>query len=373
MKMIKKNHNKEIDCEIMIVGGGPAGISTWLHLNKYNPDLATKCVLIEKEKYPRDKVCGGALGGWTETILEQLKFEMNVPSVSIHTVECRLGKDIYQHKQRNFFRIIRRIEFDHALVKTAVNRGLKLYENEMFTDILRKKNHLLIKTNRGKYKVRVLIGADGSLSRVRHNMNFLQKPHLTPTIEIFSLANQNYDPEFFKNTVTIDFSPVTEDLQGYVWHFPCLYENQPFMNHGIGDFRIYKNKQRANLKKIFTRELQDRNIQINQKYWFSHPINVLEEDCTLSEPNILLVGDAAGIDSAIGGGIHLALSYGDVAALSIVEAFENNDFSFNDYKMSFQNHLVGKYIRKLNYLAREMYDDNTKILSTIREIFSKRK
>ena len=371
--MIKKNNNEEIDCEIMIVGGGPAGISTWLHLNKYNPDLAAKCVLIEKEKYPRDKVCGGALGGWTETILEQLKFEMNVPSVSIHTVDCRLGKDIYQHKQHNFFRIVRRIEFDHALVKTAVNRGLKLYENEIFTDILRKKNHLLIKTNRGKYKVRVLIGADGALSRVRNHMNSLQKPHLTPTIEIFSLANQNYDPEFFKNTVTIDFSPVTDDLQGYVWHFPCLYENQPFMNHGIGDFRIYKNKQRANLKKIFTRELQDRNIQINQKYWLSHPINVLEENCTLSVPNILLVGDAAGIDSAIAGGIHLALSYGDVAALSIVEAFENNDFSFNDYKMSFQNHLVGKYIRKLNYLAREMYDDNTKILSTIREIFSKRK
>ncbi len=145
------------------------------------------------------------------------------------------------------------------------------------------------------------------------------------------------------------------------------------MNHGIGDFRIYKNKQRADLKKIFTRELHDRNIQINHKYWLSHPINVLEEDCTLSEPNVLLVGDAAGIDSAIGGGIHLALSYGDVAALSIVEAFENNDFSFNDYKMRFQNHLVGKYIRKLNYLAREMYEDNTKILPSIREIFSKRK
>ncbi len=373
MKMTKTNHNTEVDYEIMIVGGGPAGISTWLHLNKYNPDLASKCVLIEKEKYPRDKVCGGALGGWTETILEQLKFKVNVPSVPIHTAECRLGKEIYQHKQHNFFRIVRRIEFDHALVKTAVNRGLKLYENEIFTDVIRKTNHLLIQTNQREYKVRVLIGADGALSRVRHNMNPLKKPRLTPAIEIFSLADQNYDHEFFKNTVTIDFSQVTEGLQGYVWHFPCLYENQPFMNHGIGDFRIYQNKQRADLKKIFTRELHARNIHISPKYWSSHPITILEEDCTLSEPNILLVGDAAGIDSAIGGGIHLALSYGDVAALSIIEAFENNDFSFNDYKMRFQNHLVGKYIRKLNYLAREMYDDNTKILLTIREIFSKRK
>jgi flavin-dependent dehydrogenase len=204
-------------------------------------------------------------------------------------------------------------------------------------------------------------------------MNLPKKPRLTPAIEFFSPADQNYNPEFSKNTVTIDFSPVTEGLQGYVWHFPCLYENQPFMNHGIGDFRIYHNKQRADLKKIFTRELHARNIHTNPKNWSGHPITILEDDCTLSEPNILLVGDAAGIDSAIGGGIHLALSYGDVAALSIVEAFENNVFSFNDYKMRFQNHLVGKYIRKLNYLSREMYADNTKILSTIHEIFSKRK
>jgi flavin-dependent dehydrogenase len=373
MKMAITNRDTEVDFEIMIIGGGPAGISTWLHLNKYNPELASKCVLIEKEKYPRDKICGGALGGWTESTLKNLNLEVNVPSVPIHTAECRLGKEIYQHKQRNFFRIVRRIEFDHALAKTAVNRGLNLHENEIFTDVLHKTNYLVVKTNQREYKVRVLIGADGSLSKVRHSMNPSKKPRLTPAIEIFSPMNPNYDPEFFENTVTIDFSPVTEGLQGYVWHFPCLSENRPFMNHGIGDFRIYHDKQRADLKKIFTRELQTRNIRITPKYWSSHPISILEEDGTLSKPNILLVGDAAGIDSAIGGGIHLALSYGDVAAVSLVEAFENNDFSFNDYKMRFQNHLVGKYIRKLNYLSREMYEDNTKILFTIREIFSKRK
>jgi flavin-dependent dehydrogenase len=373
MEMTKTSLDRDVDYEIMIVGGGPAGISTWLHLHKYNPDLASKCVLIEKEKYPRDKLCGGALGGWTETLLDQLKCKITVPSVSIHTAECRLGNDIYQHKQRDFFRIVRRIDFDDALAKTAVDRGLQLHENEIFTDILRKTNYVMIKTNQKQYKVRMLIGADGALSRVRQKMNHPKKPRLTPAIEIFSSTNQNYDPEFYNNTVTIDFSPVAEGLQGYVWHFPYLYENQPFMNHGIGDFRIYRDAQRADLKKIFTRELQARNIHMNSKNWSSHPITIFEEDCTLSEPNILLVGDAAGIDSAIGGGIHLALSYGDIAAASIIEAVENNDFSFNNYKIRFQNHLVGKYIRKLNALAKEMYMDNTKILLNIREIFSKRK
>ena len=37
-----------LDCEVMIVGGGPAGISTWLHLQKYAPQLASHTVVIDK-------------------------------------------------------------------------------------------------------------------------------------------------------------------------------------------------------------------------------------------------------------------------------------------------------------------------------------
>ena len=61
MRTKKSKQDLNCDYDIMIVGGGPAGISTWLHLHKYNPVVSFKSVLIEKEKYPRDKVCGGAL------------------------------------------------------------------------------------------------------------------------------------------------------------------------------------------------------------------------------------------------------------------------------------------------------------------------
>jgi menaquinone-9 beta-reductase len=370
--MIKAGQTKDVDYEILIVGGGPAGVSTWLHLNKQNPELAARCLLIEKEKYPREKICGGALGGWTEKVLEHLHCRINVPSVPINTAECRFGDEVYHHKQCNFFRIVRRIEFDDAFARIAVDRGLQLSEHECFIDMLQKDTYLVVRTNRRTYKVRVLIGADGAFSKVRNVMKPLKKARLTPAIEVFSPAHQQYDPEFFNNTVTIDFSPVKEGLQGYVWHFPYLYEDHPFMNHGIGDFRIHRDTPRADLKKIFTHELQARNIPVNKKDWSSHPITIYEEGGVLSRQNIVLVGDAAGIDSAVGGGIHLALSYGDVAAATLMNAFEQNDFSFEDYTIRFQNHLVGKYIRKLNFLSGEMYKDTTKILPTIREIFSKR-
>ena len=40
--------------QVVIVGGGLAGLTAALHLSKYDIDV----LLIEKEKYPRHKVCG---------------------------------------------------------------------------------------------------------------------------------------------------------------------------------------------------------------------------------------------------------------------------------------------------------------------------
>ncbi|HID25319.1 MAG TPA: hypothetical protein EYP23_02495, partial [Thermoplasmata archaeon] len=231
--------------DIMIVGGGPAGLSTWLHLHKYDPDLASKTVLIEKAKYPRDKLCGGALGEYTETILKQLKIDITIPSIQIHRVKCRVGDEVFCRKKHNYFKIIRRLEFDHALAQTAIARGLRLHENETFIEMKTQKDGVVVKTSRQKYRTRVLIGADGSTSEVRRKMNLPKKPRFATAIEIFTTVNPQYDKELTTNTVSFDFSWVTAGLQGYVWHFPCIVNNNPSMNHGIGNFRFFPDKPRA--------------------------------------------------------------------------------------------------------------------------------
>jgi len=361
------------DYEILIVGGGPAGISTWLHLNKYYPEISKKAILIEKEKFPREKLCGGALGGWTDYVLNDLDIDLDIPTVPINKVLCSFGKEIYEHNEKKFFKIVRRFEFDKLLVNNAKENGMTLSENESFLNLKRKGDNLFVTTNKNCYKTKILIGADGALSNVRKKMISMKKGNLAPALEVFSPVNNKLDPEFENNTVSIDFSPINNGIQGYIWHFPCIYNKKPYMNHGIGDFRLNKIESKNKLNKVFDNALKSRQINIEQKNWNGHPIRWLAINDTISNQNIILVGDAAGIDPAIGGGIHLALSYGDLAAKTISEAYENNDFSFSNYYSNFEEHIVGKYIFKLSYLAKKMYNNEMSPLEASKEIFSKKR
>ena len=367
--MLHKNV-KDSDFDIMIVGGGPAGISTWLHLHKYNPELASKTVLIEKAKYPRDKICGGGVGAWSGVVLQHLGIDLEIPSIFISDIEFVFGKELYHLHQPNSFRMIRRSEFDHALAKTAIHRGLQLHENEIFLNFIRNNKEIVVKTNKREYRIKALIGADGSLSLVRRKMNLSNKSHLAPTLEVFSPANPQYDHEFDEKKIIVDLTPQKEGLQGYVWHTPCIKDGVPTIGHGLADFRMYPDKPRADMKKIFNRELQSRNIDINQKSWLSHPIRWPSPEDIVSQPNIFLVGDAVGIEPAFGGGIHFALSYGDIAAKTIIDAFQHNDFSFKNYEQQLQSHLVGKFIAKCTHLALGMYDKKLNPLDVAREVFT---
>ena len=61
-----------MDYGIIIIGGGPAGLSTALHLQRMAPHLTSRVLILEKARYPRPKLCAGALVVDAEVILERL-------------------------------------------------------------------------------------------------------------------------------------------------------------------------------------------------------------------------------------------------------------------------------------------------------------
>jgi len=67
---------------ILILGGGPAGLSTALHFAKLAPHLTDRILLLEKAHYPRHKMCAEALVADAEVILERLGLDVSeVPHV----------------------------------------------------------------------------------------------------------------------------------------------------------------------------------------------------------------------------------------------------------------------------------------------------
>ena len=251
MSYIRKKDNSVEQIEtfdVMIVGAGPAGISTWLHLKKVAPELADHTVLIDKAVFPRDKLCAGGFWAWGEDVLNRLDIQIDIPSLFVPDVEFRFHDQIWVFRSPKPFRMIQRTDFDRALADAAIERGMVFHENEPFIGVEHTQDGLVVRTGQGNYNVKALVGADGSLSRVRYSMMRPNQDCLAPTIQVSAPVDPRYDAEFASQIMRIDFSSVDNNLQGYTWHFPTLRDGAPFMNHGLVDFRLFPDRPKADLK-----------------------------------------------------------------------------------------------------------------------------
>src|SRR5204862_5111128 len=103
--------------DVAIVGGGPAGISTALHLQAAAP--AARVVVLEKQRYPRDKICAGGIGARAFRLLERIAVEVACPHVALDAGALRLAGDTVVVREPGCGAVVRRIEFDHAFARRA--------------------------------------------------------------------------------------------------------------------------------------------------------------------------------------------------------------------------------------------------------------
>jgi flavin-dependent dehydrogenase len=127
------------------------------------------------------------------------------------------------------------------------------------------------------------------------------------------------------------------------------------MNRGIYDGRVYPDRPRADLRLLFRGALEARGALDPDQRWDGHPERWFHPRATYSQPNVLLVGDAAGVEPFAGEGISFALLYGDVAAAELATAFDKNDFGFANYRDHIMAHELGKSLVLRHRLARLVY------------------
>ena len=73
--------------DVLIVGSGPAGMSTALHLMDADRNWNGRVVIVDKAIHPRDKLCGGGITNGGDNILEGLGLRYDGPQVVVHELE----------------------------------------------------------------------------------------------------------------------------------------------------------------------------------------------------------------------------------------------------------------------------------------------
>lgn len=334
---------------IVIVGSGPAGTSTALHLHQRDPALARDLVILDKARHPRVKVCAGGLIPNALTVLRDLGIDLNVPHVRVRRTEVRTPTRTVAHEDRELCIVIRRNEFDASLADACRARGIALHENEPVLALERTANGVRVRTSRTTYDARLVIGADGSGSVVRRRLVDDRLAHIARAVMCDVPIDRTRWTGFAAQRYDFDFRDVADGIPGYRWVFPCWIDGVPHANIGIYAMRTIG----ADLNQRLTDYLAEMTAEIPRRQAF--PIHWYGTAQRIAAPNVLLVGDAAGVDPLMGEGISLALEYGAFAAEAAQEAFRSGDFSGQQYARMVETSWLGKKLRRLHFTTRMFY------------------
>lgn len=345
--------------DLIIVGTGPAGISTALHLAKLAPDLVSRTLLLEKERHPRPKLCGGGILPDGEVVLNQLGLDITeIPHYNVdwaHFDYDGKGMTMRGEKRGAFaFRTIRRHEFDAWLAGKARQRGFLIHENTTVKRVTVEGSGVTLETDHGPYHAWVVVGADGSNGVVRQAVVPHEGIHVARLLEV--VTEPKPEASFHKQPDSyFDFVVVPQGILGYVWDFPAIEAGRPVRVRGVYDSNVHDAKADISLRAALGEEFRRHGLDLDQHKLEGFPIRWFEAKSAFSAPRLLLVGDAAGVDALYGEGISMALGYGALAAAALKEAFARQDFSFKGYRASLLRSELGKALRRRTWFAKFFY------------------
>ena len=272
--LTKKIPETENKFDLIIVGGGPAGSAAAC----YAADEGLKVLLLEKDTYPRDKVCGDAVGGKALkhlqelNILEKLKKSPHFVFDSVifsNTKKEEVRVDIKDPEAVGY--VYPRINFDWILFSEATrkieNNGGYVIQNFRVSKLLidEKDDERIIgvkgkcETVEKEFLATLTIGAGGVncpvaktlLTEINHD-DFIEKEHWSTAFRQYWKNVKNVNSE----RGSIEFHYVEGVIPGYFWIFP-IGEN--ICNVGLGiTLNDLKNKE------MKLKELQ--NYIINEKF-----------------------------------------------------------------------------------------------------------
>ena len=298
--------------DVAIVGGGPAGSSC----AAFCALAGLRTLVLEREKFPREKVCGDCLNPSCWPLLERLGVARRIrdlPHSKLASVEFiaidghKVIVDLPAGDDCEFS--VKRSLFDNLLLRRARDLGAQVHEETTVMALANSPESIRdwkIETAAAEsFSARALIGADGRNSTVARLCNLL--PH--PARERVALQAHIPLPRNFGERVVLQFL-----RQGYSGQAPvnetelnlCLVGAPPTIS-GL-------------------RQWAERHFEIpaDQPWRTIAPLTRSPVSC--AHENLLFIGDAARVvEPFTGEGIYYALRSGELAANAITRIVRGED------------------------------------------------
>ena len=341
---MKFTMHKIINTDVTIVGAGPGGATTSLFLSKEK----ISHLVLDKKRFPRDKICGDALGGLVASILKkinpQFETELNqdkgkfLPCHGLQVIAPN-GKfiDIPYNSGANkkgFSPCFtsKRIDFDNYLVNKFDSRYSTFLSGAEIDKLEYKNGNIEVTALQNGQpiiiKSKIIIGADGERSIVAKHLalHTKDKNHFCGGLRAYY---KNVDGLHQQNFIELHF--YKKLLPGYFWIFPLP---NGYANVGLAALSSAISRKKMNLKKLM-QEIISEHPLVNHRFRNAECVDNMKgwglplgsERKNISGKNFLLVGDAASlIDPFSGEGVGNAMFSGMIAASHVKKRLEENKF-----------------------------------------------
>jgi len=299
--------------DVAIIGAGPAGSTLAYRLAQEK----LKVILVDKEKFPREKVCAGGL---TAKVFKVLPFDIK-PVIEKEIFSLRF---VYKNRQdfckkyhQPLICIVGRANFDNFLVQKAKKAGAVFLAKHEITEISQKNGFYQVKAGDKLIKAIVIVGADGTNSFVAKFIGF--KSEVTDIglqFEISQPKFQHHQP------IVLGWGWIPHS---YMWVFP----HQKFLAIGGGGPKVTTKKLKIYLEDWITFLGLKKEKQQMRGHLMTHWLGKAH----LFKERIILIGDAGGLnDPLTSEGIFYALQSAQIAADCVKDFLAGNQNALYNYE-----------------------------------------
>ena len=356
---------RNIDCDIVVVGAGPAGS---LAARTAAENGAITLLLEEHPRVGHPVYCaeGLSLGG-----LKDAGIDPKPPIVCQEITMARVFAP-----DRNFVELtstdwkgytLNREVFDSLLAEKATEAGADLLTSTKATDLIKENGAVVgVKVVSGEetFEIRanIVIGADGHASIIRRKAGLGEWFPDVVTCAQYRLGGLELEEpwvnEFYLGK---EVSP-----GGYAWVFPKSAE---VANVGLGVRKIHTESPIKYLKRFVANDLRFKDAEIQLVNGGICPVSgVLDKAVS---DGLMLTGDSAGqLIPATGAGIHSGLESGKMAGEVAAKAVEEGNVSagrLSEYEKRFDSYW-GERIRdsrKVVEMLDKFSDENLNTLAKV--------